>query len=275
MTPHYVLIIHGMGEEKEEFSKDFQRSIQSQFFASITQLKKDLPYLKDEQINSSCLTVKEVLWSDITQEEQDRLWQRLFPRLSKKRFGWLELLGNPGAWMPRLRHLAYFRQFVFNYFGDPISYVPTKDKYRRIHNRLFNSFTELHKERLHDQSEEERPAFVTVVAHSLGSVIASDLVYDMCHKRNDRTWPPQVRLANFFTLGSPLALYMLRYGMDEVDFASPIMMQDQEGLWINAYDPQDILGYPLKPLNGEKGPYDQAVFSDIEINAGQWWNPWH
>ena len=276
MIPHYVLLIHGMGDEREGFSRVLRSNIQREFVGAIGRLKKAIPGLPAESGRKGCVSLNEVWWSDVTQRDQDRLWRRLFPKLREKRMGWLEFFTNPLAGIRRIRYWAFFRQFVLNYFGDPISYVPGGHQYERIHNRIDERLDELRRDMLQNQSAEELPALVTVVAHSLGSVIASDLIYDKLRGENGRRWPPEVRLANFFSLGSPLALYMLRYDMEQPIFASPIRMQDREyGLWINVYDPQDILGFPLKQLNGKKGPYDDAVYADLEINAGQWWDPRH
>lgn len=43
--------------------------------------------------------------------------------------------------------------------------------------------------------------------------------------------------------------------------------------WLNYYDPDDVLGYPLKPINAE---YRKVVSKDIAINTGgilTSWNP--
>ncbi|NIQ25048.1 MAG: hypothetical protein GTN88_00295, partial [Gammaproteobacteria bacterium] len=43
--------------------------------------------------------------------------------------------------------------------------------------------------------------------------------------------------------------------------------------WLNFFDPDDVLGYPLKPLSPE---YRRAVSRDITINVGgiaASWNP--
>ncbi|HUG89750.1 MAG TPA: hypothetical protein VML55_02890 [Planctomycetaceae bacterium] len=43
--------------------------------------------------------------------------------------------------------------------------------------------------------------------------------------------------------------------------------------WLNLYDPDDVLGYPLKPVNDA---YAAVVTRDVEINAGGLltsWNP--
>lgn len=43
--------------------------------------------------------------------------------------------------------------------------------------------------------------------------------------------------------------------------------------WLNFFDPDDALGYPLKPLSPS---YGKTVSADIEVNVGSWltsWNP--
>jgi hypothetical protein len=276
MIPHYVLFLHGMGDEKKGFSKVLRANIQREFAATLETLREEIPGLVPAGGGTDCVSLNEVWWSDVTQKDQDRLWRRLFPKLREKRIGWTEFATDPRAALRRIRYWAFFRQFVLNYFGDPISYVPGGHQYKRIHDRIDERLDDLRREMLRNQAAEELPALVTVVAHSLGSVIASDLIYDKLNGLNGRRWPREVVLANFFSLGSPLAVYMLRYDMEQPIFASPITMQDKPyGLWINVYDPQDVLGFPLKQLNGRRGPYDDAVFADVEINAGQWWNPRH
>ena len=42
--------------------------------------------------------------------------------------------------------------------------------------------------------------------------------------------------------------------------------------WLNFYDPDDLLGYPLKPINDA---YDAVVKSDLPINAGSIFTSWN
>jgi len=73
---------------------------------------------------------------------------------------------------------------------------------------------------------------LTVIAHSLGSVITSDGLYDLT---KNNALPPNLTLDRFFTMGSPIALYGLRYGL--ANFVRPIRPK----LWINFFYPQDLL----------------------------------
>jgi len=85
-------------------------------------------------------------------------------------------------------------------------------------------------------------------------------------------------LTLLYTLGSPLALWSLRFS----DFGQPIMVPapqlkkyypDLEGEWVNYYDQDDVIGFPLKTLDAA---YGQAVTADVEVNVGDFaasWNP--
>lgn len=269
MIPHYVLFVHGMGDNREGFSRPLRGLVTDAFRAALARLAPQYP--------AGCprerMPIREVLWSDITQTDQNHLWNRLFPHLGARSLLWRSWVTQPQTWLPRIRYWAPGREFVLNYLGDPIVYVesPGINKYEQIHQRLWTAINQCADDAGQKGATADKPALITVVAHSLGSVIVSDLVYDSTVLRR-RVWPPKLRLANFVTLGSPLAIYALRFGLNLVtSFASPIRIQDPNGLWVNLYDPQDILGFPLKPINSA---YDQAVLLDKEINAGQGWKIW-
>jgi hypothetical protein len=81
-----------------------------------------------------------------------------------------------------------------------------------------------------------------------------------------------------FNLGSPLALWSLRYR----DFGKPIQVPSPhlgthfpkaKGGWINFYDQDDVIGYPLRTINPA---YKSAVKEDRAVNVGgllSSWNP--
>lgn len=75
----------------------------------------------------------------------------------------------------------------------------------------------------------------TFVAHRLGSVVLSNYLYDNAQK---------ITATNLFTVGSPLAIWLLVCG--DLDSAkAPIKVADKHGVWINILDDEDILAYPL------------------------------
>jgi hypothetical protein len=266
MIPHHVVFIHGIGDRRDGFSLWLQKKIRKEFARTVFRLSSEKP---PENGIHFC----EALWSEVTQRDQDKLWEELFPWMGKRNIPKMELPRNPRNWFFRLKYWSWLRKLVVNYQGDLIAYIesPGANKYGLIHGKIYEAFESCTKLTLTTEATAQNPALLTVVAHSLGAVIASDMLYDTLVKKT-RWWPPQLRLANLMSLGSPLALYKLRYGYSKETFQETIKMQDKNGLWINIYDPQDVIGYPLKNLNKA---YEAAVSLDKEINVGQWWNPWH
>ena len=100
---------------------------------------------------------------------------------------------------------------------------------------------------------------ITFIAHSLGTVIASDFIWD----RQDKKDFGDFKLSNLFTMGSPIALFALRWGAEA--FNKPIRIDDPNGCWVNILDTDDPIAYPLKDLNKE---YNAVLLADKEVNVG-------
>jgi|SRR6185437_7670050 len=264
--PHHIVFVHGIGDQCDGFSFWLQAKIKSEFIKTVLRVSSHNP---PEDGIHFC----EALWYQATQRDQNTLWGELFPWMKERNIPKKELVRNPMSLFSRLRHMTFFRKLVVNFQGDLIAYLesPGANKYGAIHHEIYRAFETCTKQTLSTEATPHNPALLTVVGHSLGAVITSDLLYDTLIGKK-RRWPPHLRLANLMSLGSPLALYKLRYGYGPDSFQKPITMQDQNGRWINFYDPQDVVGYPLKTLNEA---YNNAVFLDKVISVGQWWNPWH
>ena len=110
-----------------------------------------------------------------------------------------------------------------------------------------------------------------VIAHSLGTVITSDHFYDLQQgkRKADQLENPLVKgdtLTFFYTMGSPIALW--RIGYDEFDHRIEVPARRMKerypniGKWVNFYDKDDIIGYPLEPL------YGSEFVSDQQVNVG-------
>jgi len=214
---HCVLFVHGVGEQDPNPPVGFQQRIRLAFEEELARQGTRAP--------AEALLWDYVYWADVTQPDQDALKGRLGVR-------------------------GRLRNFLVGYMGDAVAYSKLAyppDKYGEIQNRFAAS---LRRAAEGTGGEEAR---LTLIAHSLGTVIASDGLYDLL-KAN--ALPPNLRLANVFTLGSPIALYGLRYGL--ANFTKPIRPE----VWVNFYYPQDVIGYPLKPLNEA---YAQAVTEDIML----------
>ena len=264
--PHHIVLIHGIGDKCDGFSLWLQGKIKSEFERTVLRVLSHKP---PEDGIRFC----EALWNNVTQVDQDKLWDALFPLMENRNIPSKELVKSPLSLFRRFKYMSLFRRLVVNFQGDIVAYIesPGANKYQLVHGKVYQAFEACTKDIVSTGATPQNPILVTVVGHSLGAVIASDLLYDALIKKT-RWWPSQLCLANMMSLGSPLALYKLRYGSDGDSFTQTITMQDSHGRWINFYDPQDIIGYPLKRLNKS---YDEAVFLDKEMNVGQWWNPWH
>jgi hypothetical protein len=127
---------------------------------------------------------------------------------------------------------------------------------------------------------------VSVVAHGLGSVIAFDVAYYNC--RHNPDWK-NFKLANFFTLGSPLALFSLeldaktgkpksRYQPMEGTTKQTARYQFvlEDGVWYNFLDAQDIAAYPLDAYFKDKFLVEDLVVQlgtdPIRSHTGYWSN---
>lgn len=170
------------------------------------------------------------------------------------------------------------RQIMITVMSDLVAYQPLKNQrstYDEIHEKV--------KQGLHEIAKEAGPnATLCVIAHSLGSVIAfnylSDLQAHQMEYSGDTSLEKGETLRFLYTMGSPLALYALRYEFHENDepnqsngviFGKPIKVN----VWKNFYDKADIIAYPLHDLNEY---YKACGVEDIPVDAGSLltnWNP--
>ncbi|HEY2924768.1 MAG TPA: chemotaxis protein [Candidatus Eisenbacteria bacterium] len=255
--PIAIAFIHGIGRTDPGYSAAMQRTLMRRFASRIG---ADAPNAQAE------LVFEEINWSAALQYREDRLWRTLVP-----------------AGPMRYRRL---RRFLVDFAADAIAYQPApsdRTAYDAIHRQVAAGLA-----RLAERAGPRAP--LCLVAHSLGTVIASNYVYDLVKPHNSFMCPsvralingtPLERgetLARLFTLGSPIALWSLRYPRfgEPIRFPMPALAQHHPGLeaaWINLYDPDDVVGYPLRPLNAG---YRAAVTEDRPIDVGSLltrWNP--
>lgn len=272
-----VLFVHGVGIREPDYAA-----------AAIKQLRKEFTKSTNDPAANDDLIVESAYWAPAVMEREDRLLAGAFP---DRAGGWFSGLNNlthrisngsslslvplalsglvrhvPG--IPRI-HWPTLRWAVSNFVGDIVAYQVTPTSrvvYDAVHACL--------DEALHRLAVWAPDAPLVVVAHSLGSVIASDHFYDL-HKgrRGGATDTPLERgetFTSFYTLGSPMALWMERYG----DFSRPVEIPGKTSddpviaaaaEWINFYDADDVLAFPLKGLSPD---YDKAVDEDRSVSVG-------
>jgi hypothetical protein len=255
-----VAVIHGVGRQGSDFAEGIIGKVKDRFGELIS---------GSGQNPDEVLVMEPALWAPVLENEENELWRRL------KRGGDLDFVG--------------LRQFMVSFAADAIAYQPVPKEravYDAIHAKVAESL-----KRLAEKAGPKAP--LCIVAHSLGTVIASNYFYDLQNDANRDLIAPAVRaltgdtplergetFASFYTFGSPIALWSLRYTNfgKPIAVPSPKLAMHQPSLpkkceWINFYDRDDILAYPLRKLNQA---YRDVVTEDRAVNVGGWltsWNP--
>jgi hypothetical protein len=199
---------------------------------------------------------------------------------------WADLLaGRQAAYLQRAEAAGALRwdavrAFVVEGLGDAAAYQYVdrpSATYVAVHDRIRAAVRGLHAGPL-----ASAPVPLVVLAHSLGSHMASSYIWDTQAGKPTGAGPGasaferMAWLAGMITFGSTIPLFTFAY--DPVvpiafpggDLPAPVRAVAR---WTNYYDPDDALGWPLKPT----GPaYDRVVAADRAINVGgllEAWNP--
>lgn len=257
-----VVIVHGIGwgEGGKHYARPLQRNISLEFEKAVRKLRlHDVP--RSAYDAKSALRFEAAYWAPVTQRPQDALIA----------------LMKMGGWPVIRRFNPYYiaRRQMVGMLGDVIAYEGggVNKVYGAIHARIDACVKDLA-----DASADELPddgyAPLTVIGHSLGSVIASDYVWDSTRGADQpyhfREHPFTVK--NMVLMGSPMAIYGLRNNpnADKYDIAdalsSPVQVDPVGGTWLNMYDPQDPIAFPLKPIDA----YREAGVIDCVVRAGTW-----
>ncbi len=256
--PIAVAIIHGVGKQDPHFADGMAQELRDRFARRVGKKVED---------PASAVVIRPVYWAPVLQNVEGILWKRM------KQGGELDF--------------TTLRRFLVDFAADAIAYQPTPSDrkiYDGIHQVVARTLGEL-------AAEAGEKAPLCVIAHSLGSVIASNYLYDLEVEPTRKIILAGVRrvmgntplergetLTLFYTLGSPIAIWSLRYRDFGVPIRvpSPALAEHHPGLkgeWVNYYDEDDVIGYPLKTLNAA---YRRVVKADRGVNAGgllSSWNP--
>jgi hypothetical protein len=236
-----VLVIHGMGSQGPDFADEMIEEVNNR----VEKLGKDFTQIVWQPI----------YWADITEP---------------KELGYLKSAreNNDLDWIK-------LRKFMLTSFGDASAYrqVPGSDVYKDIHALIAKNISKVYRENLG-----EKPKPMLVVAHSLGGHIMSNYIWDVNKPKNKNlsTFERMNYLAGIITFGCNIPLFTFAFDKIEPIRFPPAGLPAKfkpKAKWLNYYDPDDVLGYPLKPINEE---YAKVVTEDIAINAGgllSSWNP--
>lgn len=241
-----IAIVHGIGSQQRGFSHDLQRGIAS--------------YYQQAGLNWDDLLFQEVLWADLLIETQKTLFEKTNYRHD-------------------LNYLS-FRQFFIDYLSDVIAFQPgctDESDTLPMRDAIFARMSEAMESFIGVEGVDGEKTPLVIISHSLGSVISFDYCWHHQRDQHKSAFECAHTLAGFITLGSPLALWTSRYKNfgKPFDFPgkqlSPAMQQAAQ--WLNLYDKDDIIAYPLKGLSPD---FEQTVSEDIAINVGnplKSWNP--
>ncbi len=280
-TPIVVAVVHGVSIDDPHFADAPMKAIRAAFRAAFDGTAPP---------DHVGLLFAPVNWGDAYQVRQRELFDRLCGERSVEAsaledatkaiyagdtrgllsFG-RALLERPvfdrSASPAQLNYLA-LRWLLVHFVGDAIAYPSGRQSasYLDVHRHLERALATA------AASFPEAP--LAVVAHSLGTVIASDFFYDRQAGKIGPFPTPLERgetLDALFTLGSPLALWMLRAGQAGLDrpieVPAPRVTESgsSAGGWWNFFDPDDVIASPLQFLSEA---YAAAVTEDIPVHVG-------
>ncbi len=168
---------------------------------------------------------------------------------------------NANAYWDDIDHediaLKEVRKFLLDNGSDATVYGTKPHKansnYRKIHDQVKGHLTD----QLGRMVDGER---LVVWASSFGGHLFSDLLWDEQKKKTALDSDLRERLALLVTTGCNIPLFVA--GLQERElFERP----NDAFSWLNIFDRDDILGWPLRPLGGA---YAADWISDTVINAG-------
>lgn len=229
-----VLVIHGVGTQKEDYAKKM-----------IAELKERLGKAQNQ------VEWEPVYWANILAPRQ---MEYLREAAKGRELDWV--------WARRLvvnalSDAASYRRMQPDCLDHPIT------TYGKIHQRVRAGLRKLKKRLGADGS-------LVVLAHSLGGHIISNYIWDV-QKGNvvpqigPESYEGAGSLKLLVTFGCNIPLFT--FSLDKV---VPITLK-KGAKWHNYYDRDDVLGYPLRPINS----CYEKVCKDIEINVGGFLSSWN
>lgn len=237
-----VAIVHGMGHQPKDFSLAFQETIKKGLLRRLGKAgwgQREFPF-----------EFFPVYWASIV----DEMAEDLTRRLKIKELKWQGL-----------------RKFIIGELGDAIAYqkpvIRNAFVYDLIHQRFKESLSQAAR-----KCGDDAP--LCVIAHSLGTVICSEVLKDLQEGSGNNSSPTPLErghtLALYFTMGSPLPIWSLR----ENQFGTPPVVPSKQlsryhpsitGEWANFYSLYDPLSYPLRGINDK---FEREVTRDVVVTPG-------
>ena len=234
-----ILVTHGMGKQDKKpiFSKKYKTIFEKSWKKFAIKVKKN--YLKGGG-NVNRLIFAPVNWASITQAKQTLLGDSLMKKKHR-------LVCEDGRKIRAALGWKSARRFMLDFLSDAIVYQQSKNDqamYNSIHERFSQALSKAVEKAGSD-------AQLVVYAHSLGTIIINNFLFDLEICREDEkadcgATPLESgkTLKRVYTTGCPYALWSIRHQTDP-PFGKPLAVEK----WINFYSKNDLLSYPLGNLN--------------------------
>lgn len=244
-----VIFVHGISDISMNF--DYTSGFSDRLVENLKQLKV-IPERAGVPEIAKIITFERVDYSEIGKAAEDRL-QAAYEKEKGSLYNLADKL---------LDKFAYFdlaRRFFITAVSDVLLYESDywRDKVRQTLLDKINSYI-----------KSNDP--VSVVGHSLGSVVSFDTLY--YNSRHNPDWlAANFKPTNLFTIGAPIACFSLelddqtgeqkpRYlpadqtppELDPANTNPDLHFIRDEGVWLNMLDAQDLIGYPLEEIFKDK-----------------------
>jgi hypothetical protein len=260
MSQTALLTVHGMGETQRDYAETLFEAVAGRLGGLASQVD-----------------FRSVYYQDILKPNQETVWARV----------------------GETTHLRYadLRRFLLFGFGDAAGLENRKE----IDGSVYELAQEAIARQLLGVARHDPSTSIVFLAQSLGGQVLSSYIYDAqkalsggrvgagiwkdvdawaLRALGERLTEPEKRFlagatcASFVTTGCNIPIFCAAHKQMDI---KPIARPTERFEWINLYDPDDALGWPLQPLS----PGYAALVDDRPINAGQgvvtWilksWNP--
>jgi hypothetical protein len=265
MNQHIVFFIHGIGESFSEDDYNVLWNAIAQAYSRKNQVSLEVFNNQFKRVN--------INWQVITSAAQLTLFDATFPQLniSEKKLPFRGIM----------RPILSLRKFITFFLGDVAAYVSENDN--NIRRTVWQQM----------EPHISQDSCYSIIAHSLGSVIMFDYLFNLFEdnnlflpesegsesqsETNSNNQKLRINFRNLFTLGSPIGLFMLRKGdlwKNESKFNSiknPVQNDPENGIqrtWLNFYDEQDVIAYPLENLFNLNPTSNKGAIKDVLVNTG-------
>lgn len=243
-----VAVIHGVGAQVRKdpmasgelsFSRDLYRKIGAEL---------------GRPVMASQIAWREIFWSDILQARQDAYFEAI----------------------RGLVRVGRLRRLLVSNFADALAFTREGEAKDELNRRIRMVLSDLK-----GDCPSDTP--LVILAHSFGGRIMSSYIYEIQNGQRtaDTAFERCETTARFVTFGCNLPLFTFSFPEDELDpiaypgTSLPASFR-QEPWWVNYYDRDDLLAYPIAPASAKyRALADMGELVDLQINAGGLLRGWN